>query len=201
VIRPRNNGHRRAIRPPSLLDVERIRRKLIEDGRPPDATLISVLAHVGLRPSEALALEWDDIDMGRMQIVVDKSVELDGSTKSTKTRRNRVASIPRLVKPALRAWKRACSTGLVFPRSDGLPVDRGSWNNFRKRVIAPIQDDLGLPRFRLYDLRHVAVSARLSAGQNPLQVAYETGHDPSVMFSTYSHCLPAWTVRRRVMTR
>jgi integrase len=136
-------------------------------------------------------LEWTDIDLDRMQIVVDKSLDLDGSTKATKTRRNRVASIPRIVKADLRTWKKQNGhSPLVFPRTDGHPVDRAAWNNWRKRTIGPIQDYLGIARFRLYDLRHVAVSARLSAGQNPLQVAYETGHDPSVMFSTYSHFLP-----------
>jgi integrase len=49
---------KRAVRPLTPGRVEALRRTLLGERRYRDATLISVLAYAGLRPQEALALEW-----------------------------------------------------------------------------------------------------------------------------------------------
>ena len=48
---------RREVRPLPPITIERMRAR----SKPRDATLISVLAYAGLRPGEALGLQWRDI--------------------------------------------------------------------------------------------------------------------------------------------
>jgi integrase len=44
---------------------------------------LCVLASAGLRPSEALALRWGDV--GERTLLVERSLDNDGSVKRTKT--------------------------------------------------------------------------------------------------------------------
>jgi integrase len=64
----------RRIEPPSPLAVERMRARLRATGRLRDATLVCVLAYAGLRPGEALALEWQHI--GERTILIEGVVAL-----------------------------------------------------------------------------------------------------------------------------
>jgi integrase len=64
----------RRIEPPAPLAVERMRARLRANGRLRDATLVCVLAYAGLRPGEALALEWQHI--GERTILIEGAVAL-----------------------------------------------------------------------------------------------------------------------------
>ena len=57
-VRKPRAARKRAIAALAPVAVERIRALLRGDGRHAEATLVSVLAYAGLRPQEALALEW-----------------------------------------------------------------------------------------------------------------------------------------------
>jgi integrase len=76
----------RRIEPPSPFAVERMRARLRQNGRLRDATLVCVSAYAGLRPGEALALEWQH--MGERTILIEGAVAL-GTVKETKTRQTR----------------------------------------------------------------------------------------------------------------
>lgn len=58
VVRKPRQGRQRAIVPLTPEDIERLRAVLRNNGDHRSATLVSVLAYAGLRPGEALALEW-----------------------------------------------------------------------------------------------------------------------------------------------
>jgi integrase len=58
VVRKPRQGRQRAIDPFAPEDIERLRPVLLDDGDHRSATLVSVLAYAGLRPGEALGLEW-----------------------------------------------------------------------------------------------------------------------------------------------
>lgn len=55
---------------PTLIpvEVEGIRSVLLESGRLQDATLVSILAYGGVVPREALALRWESVREGRLEI-------------------------------------------------------------------------------------------------------------------------------------
>jgi len=48
----------------------------------------------------------------------------------------------------------------------------------------------GLPRIRLHDARHTAVSLLLATGLDRYSVARHAGHTVATMESTYAHVLP-----------
>ena len=81
-----------------------------------DATLISVLAYAGLRPQEALALQWGDVR--ERTLLIQRAVSL-GEEKDTKTRAHRTVRLLAPLREDLLAWRlrsgRPGETALVFP--------------------------------------------------------------------------------------
>ena len=78
------------IRPLPPLDVEKIRKALLDEDLHLDAALIAVLAYAGVRPGEALGLRWHDI--GERTILVERSVAF-GKLKTTKTGKTRTVKL------------------------------------------------------------------------------------------------------------
>ena len=83
--------------------------------------LVSVLAHAGLRPGEALALTWSHIR--ERTILVERAVAL-GELKTTKTSRMRTVRLLAPLAADLREWRIGLGSpageALVFPgRANG----------------------------------------------------------------------------------
>lgn len=95
--------------------VEAMRASFFEAGHLGHATLISLLAYVGLRPREALDLGWEMVDRDRLIL----------PAELTKGQMARSPEIPRPVIADIGRWRLACGGlgGLVFPR----PTDGGRW--------------------------------------------------------------------------
>ena len=55
-----------------------------------------------------------------------------------------------------------------------------------------------IPRRRLHDWRHTAASLALKAGENPLAVAEQLGHDTATLLRVYGHVYDGG--KRRVAT-
>ena len=95
------------IRPLPPLDVEKIRKALLDEDLHLDAALIAVLAYAGLRPGEALGLRWHDI--GERTILVERSVAF-GKLKTTKTGKTRTVKLLQPLAETLDTWKRVTRT-------------------------------------------------------------------------------------------
>ena len=123
VVRKPRQGRQRAIDPLAHEDVERLRAVLLDDRDHRSATLVSVLAYAGLRPGEALALEWRHV---RDRTLLIEQAVSDGRLKRQKT--NRIYRTVDLLEPLaedLADWKAASRTGrFVIPRPDASP---GAW--------------------------------------------------------------------------
>ena len=149
---------------------------------------MSVLAYVGLRPGEALALRWRDI--GAATVLIERAND-DGAIKRTKTGRARSARLMAPVRADLQAWRLASGRpgdeALVFPTAAGEPWREHDWRNWRRRTFQPAVRALGLDITRPYDLRHAAVSLALHEGRSVVEVAAWLGHAPSMTHSTYAH--------------
>jgi integrase len=114
----------------------------------------------------------------------------------TKASRRRV-ELPELAVRALRAHRARQAeerlaqgeawqdtTGLIFTTTIGSPLDGV---NLLKAFYA-LLDQLGLPRVRIHDLRHLQASLLLAAGVHPKVVAERLGHSRvQVTLDTYSH--------------
>lgn len=163
----------------------------LERGRIGDAALVSVLAYVGPRPMEALALSWPDIDRGRMII---KRALSDGSFRETKTGKHRVVEIPGPVIVDLLEWRIASGRpqGLIWPRrGDRHPWGQADWNNWRRRWFKKAAANAGRGDLIPYDLRHSAASLFLACGRPLTEVAHQLGHSPEVSARTYQHLIEA----------
>ena len=120
---------RKEVRPLAPIVVERMRA--VAGTR--DATLISVLAYAGLRPGEALALQWRDVR--EQTILIERALSL-GQEDDTKTDAHRTVRLLSPLAADLREWRlrsgRPGAQRLVFPSRSGRALDVG-----RVPVVAP----------------------------------------------------------------
>ena len=174
VVRKPRQGRRRAVTALTPDDVERLRAEFLRRGSTLSATLVSVLAYAGLRPGEALALEWRHI---RERTVLVEQALSDGELKRQKTgRQYRTIDLLAGLAEDLRDWAVRNSVpdpeALVFPRPDGRPWRTDDWNNWRNRHFFPAAQAAGLGRPRPYDLRH---SLRLAVDSRAANLDRRTG--------------------------
>ena len=185
-----------------VLSRQQVSHFLVVTEASPWHALWSVLLLGGLRPSEALALRWKDLEGNRLHIVrALKKLQKDRySIASPKTERSRrVVFLPDATLRALREHRARqallmLSAGSAFERNDlmfsnihGRPMDLSKVRRLFKRALA----DADLPQVRLYDCRHSHATLLLSVGENPKIVSERLGHTTvSMTLDTYSHVLP-----------
>ncbi len=134
--------------------------------------LLALAMTTGMRPSEYLALTWNDIDLDRGAVSVARSLEWrKGGWQFADTKRprsRRVVKLQAWVVSALRkhrAKQRQLSgDDLVFRALRGGPIRE---SHFVQRYFKPLLKAAGLPSIRLYDLRHTAATISLAAGVSP----------------------------------
>src|SRR5262249_40034272 len=123
-----------------------------------------VLAKAGLRPGEAYALKAADLDFTAKTVVVERALDLTREVKRTKTAETRTVDLSNDLVAALRrhlfwlkretlqsGWGEA---GWLFPTEANTPLDESRVRKVFHRALGAA----GLPRFRLYDLRHTFAS-------------------------------------------
>jgi integrase len=132
----------------------------------------------GVRPSEQLALLWDDIDLAGNTIRIRRMQEMDGSitdlTKTAASTRN--IPIAPLLKEMLLRWQRRCPASgggirRVFPTLGRVDAThhkkRGaalSYINFRNTYWRPAFLALGLPYVTPHSARHTFISTLQANG-------------------------------------
>jgi integrase len=125
-------------------------------------------------------------------LLIEKAVAL-GHVSFTKTRQLRTVRLLRPLTTDLAEWRMACgrpdSRALVFPARDGGPWGPDDYRNWRRRVFAPAIRAVGIEGARPYDLRHSFCSLLLAEGQNPIEVAAQLGHSPTMTLNTYGHLI------------
>lgn len=175
---------------PSAAAVEEMRASLRAQKRLRDATLISLLAYAGLRPGEALALEWRHVR--ERTILVEQAVAL-GEVKETKTGQTRTVRLLPPLASDLNEWRLASRRPgpklLVFPGPEGTAWTDTSYRNWRRRIFAPAAKAAGLDASRPYFLRHLFCSLLLAEGASVVEVARQAGHSPAMTLSTYGHVI------------
>lgn len=189
----------------TAFEVEQIRMKYLEWEDLGSATLVSVLAYVGIRPQDALALNWEDVRGDRLMVtkkVVDGEIK-QGSKTGEGYRRS--VYLPPMVAGDLEEWKET-RNGLIFPRAqDDQCWTEYDYNNWRSRrqyrkqrngkkkqykgqcfKLAAEQVGLGW-NLNPYSLRHTGATLYVSAGWTHVQVAQQLGHSPETSMRTYQH--------------
>ena len=140
--------------------------KLLEDADKSLTPFIAIGAFAGLRSSEILRLDWQDVKFDSDCIVVQQ-----GKVKKRgKSRR----IVPLL--PSLKAWLKplAKAAGNVWPHS----------KPYLYESLAGVAAKAEVP-WKSNALRHSFVSYRVASIKNVPQVAYESGNSPQIIDSNY----------------
>jgi integrase len=168
----------------------------------------ALLLATGLRPSEGLALEWQDVDPVRKTLRVVRTLErVHGKTylkdPKTKGSKRTIALHDGTVQLLLEHKASSTQSGsLIFATEEGTVHDL---TNVLKRYYYPclMKAGLAIPsttpkgnssvktRFNLYSLRHTHATILLKANVHPKIVRERLGHaSVSLTLDTYSHVLP-----------
>jgi len=148
----------------------------LEKLQPQVANYFAFAIETGLRTSELIALEWENVDKHYRHVEV-RQAKVLGAIKAPKTRagRRRVT----LSDKAKRALKRqrdiVGDQGVVFCN----PETQAPWKNdqaLRRRYWQPALKAAGVPYRVPYQTRHTYASTKLSRGVPEIQVAHELGH-------------------------
>jgi integrase len=159
---------------------------------------------VGLRMGEALGLRWQDVNLDRRSLTVNRILERigrgHGSTlqlvEPKTSRSRRTVNLSEAAVRALRAHKvrqleerlaaglRWQDSGLVFPNSLGKPLDPHELHNGFKALLTKA----GLPNIRFHDLRHSAASLMLAQGIPLRSIQDILGHSSIALTANlYAH--------------
>lgn len=163
---------------------------------------------LGLRPGEALGLEWADVDLDagtvhihqqlqkvNRQLIVVPTAKTDAG--------NRTVPLPAYIVDALAAWRTRQMGEMITEkwepwspdekprawvftsaRRPGRPVTPDGDSTQWRKILAAA----GVPHTRRYTSRHTAASVLIGHGVDPAAVAAILGHnDPGFTLRTYVH--------------
>jgi integrase len=166
--------------------------------------LYTVALSLGLRMGEALGLRWEDIDLDRRTLTVNRILERigrgHGSTlqlvEPKTSRSRRTVNLPdaagralkahrvRQLEERLAAGSAWCDHGLAFPTMKGTPYEPRELHVKFKLLL----DKAGLPDIRFHDLRHSAASLMLAQGIPLRSIQEILGHGSIAMTANlYAH--------------
>ncbi len=167
--------------------------------------LLLVALTTGMRKGELLALRWDDLDLEKRVLYVQRTVSrIPGrgyleSEPKTKSSRRRI-ELPAV---AIEALKKHCvNQEKVRIKADEKWNERGivftnKYGGFMRPdtvldTFHQLLKDAGLPPMRFHDLRHSAATILFVAGVNPKVIQELLGHSKiSITLEIYSHVLPS----------
>jgi integrase len=148
-----------------------------------DGPLVVFMAGTGVRPEEAFAGDWRDVDLERRVFRVRRAFakrRLKEYGKTTGSRR--AVPLRARVVEALETLDRR--RGLLFPAPAGGHIDI---NNWRGRQWTPALDAAGVQHRRIYDLRHTYATWSLAAGIDIFTLARRMGTSVKMIDRTYGH--------------
>ena len=148
----------------------------------------SLLRATGLRPGEALALEWSDYDGERLDIskqIVRRRIQSD-----TKTSVRRRVYVPGWVRPLIDNHSTRFKQSFIFLNSIGTfhcdtDVFNKAWRKAHNRARVPYR----IP----YCLRHTRAAELLSQNASPALAARELGHSVQMFLNVYSEFIEEYS--------
>lgn len=166
-------------------------RRIIAAAPEPLKSVLTIMAVLGLRIGETLALRVCDVDFAKHIVRVRQSV--DAATRTVGATKSPASSadlpMPRELEAQLSAHlsRHDGKTDLLFTNQHGRPF---SANKLRARQLHPLLEKLGIPRGGFHSLRHGVASALLADGVTPAVVQRQLRHsDARITLGIYGHVI------------
>lgn len=145
----------------------------------------------GLRTSELAGLRWDSIDWRTRKALIHEGIVRGRAKDTTKTNRSRYVDLNSESMAALQAQKE--HTFLAGQHVFHDPTTGKAWSDeraYRRAYFARTLKALGIRYRRPYNMRHTFATMMLMAGNRPLWVADQMGHDVKVLIDRYARWIP-----------
>ncbi len=150
--------------------------------------------YTGLRAGELAGLRWDDVDLERRLITVQRSYS--GTTKAGDAR---YVPIVNALHGQLRSWRLRHPGNLVFTNRAGRMIGKSA--RITKQIFHRVVDSAGFPTrqrrngktrryITFHDLRHTFASHWMTAGGDLFKLQNILGHKTTAMTLRYSHLAP-----------
>jgi integrase len=170
--------------------IEDIRR--VMDAAPEHLRVIIALAiSTGARRGELLALRWSDIDTAQNTVSISRSVNADGSLKSTKTKATGVVSVGGETMALVSGWRGGQEHRWAEVGKGPMPADMwvfpsAAWDRpLRVDSIShqwrALADQEGMEGVRFHDLRHATATHLVANGVDVRTVSGRLRHASTSM--------------------
>ncbi len=164
-------------------------------------TFFSFLYSTGCRKGEALALNWNDINLNTKMVHISKSINrkgLNGSasyeitTPKNKSSYRDILLPDNLLNLLLQHYKSCQQIDGFSKKSFVFGVDKPYCEQTIRRRLEHYAKIANVKYIRIHDLRHSHASLLINKGQNILIVAQRLGHsDVTQTLNTYAHLMPS----------
>ena len=149
------------------------------------AFIVEFALKTGLRRSEMFGITWDDVDLEKKTISVNKSRQKENNVMKVcpcKTPSSiRTISMPDSIAKKLEALKKTSNTTFIFEK-----VDYDSMTDWYRRWVRKS----GLPYIKFHDLRHTHASLLLYKGIDIKTISERLGHaNISTTMNVYTHVM------------
>ncbi|MBW7902984.1 MAG: DUF3596 domain-containing protein [Rhodocyclaceae bacterium] len=144
----------------------------------------------GLRPSEQIALLWQDVDLRAGTIKIRRSRVLAKDKERTKTARERDVELN--TRAAAVIERQRARTQLAGDHVFRNPATGRPWNDEQeqRKVWTSVLRTAGVRYRPPKECRDTSVTLALMAGANPVWVAAQHGHSVQVMMRDYARWIP-----------
>jgi integrase len=197
TIIPPPHADRRSPEPPSADEVDAV----LEACRAwPNGARWVLAVCTGVRQGEALGLRWKDVRFRDPAAVsvrqAQTRIEREWVWKTPKSDKGqRSVPLPEIAVTALEAHRGDQAVreigGLVFTRPGGEPVhSRADWQDWQDLLTS-----IGMPHYRVHDLRHGYATELLEQGEDPRVVQDLMGWSTAAMAEIYTHVRPVMHAR------
>jgi len=161
--------------------------------------LIDLSARNGLRPAEARALRWVDVDLEVGQLTVSGQLDRQNRRTGPKTKKSaRSLQLDETTVGRLLAWQAEhaemrtaarnawVDLDIVASTARGNPVDRHSFARSLRGLCDRCEID---PPISPYELRHTAITMQADAGHSSWEIADWAGTSEAMISEVYRHRL------------
>ena len=144
--------------------------------------------YVGCRPSEAIALTWNDISDDLSQITFKSAVVAGEGGKQKcsglKTQKKRTFPCNRQVREILSQVRQTGknANAQVFTSVTGKVIDIGYFRSIWVKVL----DELGIEYRKPYQMRHTFITLYLDAGLDAKDIGKLVGNSPAMIYKHYA---------------